>query len=110
MKKNKTKKAIPQTFSLRPLADRVVIEEIVEVAEKETKSGIFIPESATKDSGSKKGTVVAVGPGKYDDGKFIAPSIKVGDTVLFQWGEKIEVKGVEYYVVREGEILAVVTR
>ncbi len=82
----------------------------MEVGGKETESGIFIPESATKEPGSKKGRVVAVGPGKYDDGKFIAPSVKVGDTVLFQWGEKIEIKGTEYYVVREGEILAVVTR
>ena len=92
---------------LKPLGDRVLIEEERE-KEGMTDSGIYIPDSVKEDKGSKKGVVIAVGPGKYDDGKFIPVSLSVGDNVLFQWGDKISVDGREYYIVRESEIIAVI--
>jgi chaperonin GroES len=55
-----------------------------------------------------KGEVVAVGDGKYDDGVLVPMNTKVGDEVLFQWGDKIKVDGVEYWIVSESNILAVV--
>ena len=61
-----------------------------------------------EDKGAKKGTVVAVGPGRYDDGKLIAMGVFVGDTVLFSWGDVIKISGEEYHVVNESNIIAVV--
>lgn len=115
-KKIKQKKAVKKStpkahkespIKLKPLGDRVLIlESAVETHEK-TQSGIFIPATVEKDTGSKRGVVVAVGAGRKEDGKLVAPAVAIGDTVLFQWGEKIEVDGKEYYLVREGEILGI---
>jgi chaperonin GroES len=60
------------------------------------------------DKGGKRGEVVAIGTGHYDDGKLIPISVEVGDTVIFQWGDKIKENGKEYYIVKESEILAVI--
>lgn len=93
---------------VRPLHDRVLIRESDEKGETTTKSGIIIPITVGDDKGSKRGEVVAVGPGRHDDGRLVPVSVKVGDSVLFQWGDKIKVDGNEYYLVRESEILAVI--
>jgi chaperonin GroES len=93
---------------LKPLHDRVLIKEDTETKEKKTSSGIIIPVTVNDDKGSKKGEIVAVGEGKIEDGKLVKPSVKVGDEVLFQWGDKIKVGDDEYYIVRESEILAII--
>ena len=93
---------------IKPLQDRVLIKEDIESKEKKTSSGIIIPVTVDEDKGGKRGLVVAVGPGRTDDGKLIKPSVSVGDKVLFQWGDKIKVDDEEYYIVRESEILAVI--
>lgn len=93
---------------IKPLADRVLIKEIEKVEGGKTKSGIIIPETVDKDNGSKQGEVMAVGEGRYDDGILIPMKLKVGDRVLFQWGEKIVVDGEEYHVVNESNVLAVI--
>lgn len=93
---------------IKPLQDRVLIKEDLETKEKKTSSGIIIPVTVNEDKGSKRGEVVAVGPGRHEDGKLIAPSVKAGDRVLFQWGDKVKVGDEEYYLVRESEILAVI--
>ena len=93
---------------IKPLHDRVLIKEDTESKEKKTSSGIIIPITVNEDKGSKKGEVVAVGEGKIEDGELIAPSVKVGDRVLFQWGDKIKIGEDEYYIVRESEILAII--
>lgn len=90
-----------------PLQDRVLIKEDGESKEKKTSSGIIIPITVNEDKGSKRGSVVAVGEGKVDDGILVKPRVKVGDTVLFQWGDKIKVDDTEYFIVRESEILAI---
>ena len=93
---------------IRPLADRVVIFEDSDSKEKKTSSGIIIPMSVSEDKSGKTGTVVAVGSGRVEDGKVIPVSVKVGDQVLFQWGDKVKVGEEEYWVVRESEVLAVI--
>ncbi|MDE2188423.1 MAG: co-chaperone GroES, partial [Patescibacteria group bacterium] len=49
-----------------------------------------------------------VGPGRIEDGKLVKLSVKEGDLVLFQWGDKVKVDEEEYYIVREAEILAII--
>ena len=91
-----------------PLADRTLIKEIDQKKGGETKSGIIIPETVDKDAGAHRGEVMAVGEGRFEDGKLIPMKIKVGDTVLFQWGDKLVVDDIEYFIVSETNILAVI--
>ncbi len=91
-----------------PLKDRVLIKENKESRENKTLSGIIIPVTVNEDKGSKSGKVIAVGSGSYEDGKLIPVSVKVGDQVLFQWGDKVVVSGEEYFLVKESELLAII--
>ncbi|OHA24364.1 MAG: hypothetical protein A3B11_02190 [Candidatus Taylorbacteria bacterium RIFCSPLOWO2_01_FULL_44_26] len=94
---------------IRPMQDRVLIRETEDSgAEKKTASGIIIPVTVNEDKGSKRGEVVAVGHGRTEDGRHVPMSVKVGDTVLFQWGDKVKIGDNEYYVVRESEILVII--
>ena len=93
---------------INPLQDRVIIKEDTESAEKKTSSGIIIPAGMNEDKNGKRGEVVAVGPGRVEEGETVAPAVKVGDTVLFQWGDKVKIGEEEYYIVRETEILAII--
>lgn len=93
-------------MKLRPLGDRVIVKRLDN--ERQTASGIVIPESATEKP--DQGTVVAVGPGKRaDDGTVVALELTVGDKVLFgkYAGQSVKVDGEEVLVIREEEILAV---
>ena len=106
--KDKNPKKVGKT-SIRPLGDRVLIREITsKEQEVTTKSGIIIPNSLKEDSGTKKGEVLEIGTGKYDDGILIPISVKKGETVLFSWGDKIIIDDEEYYIVKESEITAVI--
>lgn len=99
---------------IKPLQDRVLIREDAETHEKKTSSGIIIPITVNEEKNGKRGEVVAVGPGRNEEGpnarpgKTIPMSVKVGDKVIFQWGDKVSVDGEEYYLVRESEILAII--
>lgn len=98
-------------IGIRPLADRVVVEPLSEhESGKQTKGGIFIPDTVDKER-SEQGVVVAVGPGKFsDDGKLLPMNVKVGDRVLFaKYGpDEIKIDGKEYFILSESSILAVV--
>ena len=107
-KPNKTNVQKQPDFKVRPLQDRVLIKEDTESREQKTASGIIIPITAQEDKSSKRGEIIAVGNGKVEEGLIVPMSVKVGDRVLFQWGDKIKVDDEEYYVVRESEILAVI--
>jgi chaperonin GroES len=96
------------TKKIKPLQDRILIREDGESKEKKTSSGIIIPVTVNEDKGSKRGEVVAVGPGRTEDGKNIPVGVKVGETVLFQWGDKVKIGDEEYYLVRESEVLAII--
>ncbi len=93
-------------YKIKPLADRVLIEPMSK--EEKTKSGIYLPDTMDKER-PEQGKVLAVGPGKYDDGKLIKPSVKKGDVVLFtKYGpNEIKVGGKEYLIAKEDDILAI---
>lgn len=96
-------------MNLRPLNDRVIVKRLEE--ERTSPGGIVIPDSATEKP--IKGEVLAVGPGKRDDdGDYIKPDVKAGDTVLFgkYSGTEVKIDGQEVVVMREDDIMAVFTK
>ena len=96
------------SLNIKPSSDRVVVEAAA--AEEKTASGIIIPDTAKEKP--QKGTVVAVGPGKYAEltGTIIPMAYKLGDVVLYgkYAGTEISVQGGEYLIMRESDILAIV--
>jgi len=96
-------------MKVKPLQDRVLVKRVEE--EAKTKGGIIIPDSAKEKP--QEGLVVAVGPGKVtDNGTRVTPEVKPGDRILFgkYSGSEIKVDGVEHLILREDDILAVVTK
>jgi co-chaperonin GroES (HSP10) len=104
MSKNQTPKKKP---AIEPLHDRVLLKEIIEERGK-TKSGIFIPPTSGQDKDTKKAEVIAVGPGKYEYGALVPTRVKVGDVVIYSWGEKLSFEGTEYTLARESDISAII--
>ncbi len=96
-------------IKLRPLADRVVIKPMAR--EEKTKSGIYLPDTATKEK-PQEGTVIAVGPGRLlDNGQRVAVDVKVGDRVVFAKYAGTEFKTEdeeEFIIISEKDIMAVV--
>lgn len=92
-------------MKLVPLGDRVILKRL-EKDEQKTAGGIVLPDSAKEKP--QECEVVAVGPGKLEEGKRIAPDVKVGDTVIIaKWGgTEIKIEGVEYVIVNEDDIMA----
>jgi chaperonin GroES len=98
------------TLKLKPLGDRIVVEPSEQ--EDKTASGIILPETAKERP--QEGTIVAAGPGKYDDeGKKRVPmDVKVGDKVLFAKysGTEIKVESKKLLIMRESDIMAIVEK
>ena len=93
-------------MQVRPLHDRVLVKRIEE--KEVVKGGIIIPDTAKEKP--MEGEVVAVGPGKLqDDGKRSPVDVKTGDRILFgkYAGTEIKIDDVDYVIMREEEILAV---
>jgi chaperonin GroES len=92
--------------SITPLADRVVVKP--KQAEEKTASGIIIPDTAKEKP--QQGTVVAVGPGRVENGTKIDMTVKEGDTVLYgkYAGTEISLDGDDVLIMRESDILGVV--
>lgn len=93
-------------MKLVPLNDRVVLKQLV--AEETTKSGIVLPGQAKEKP--QQAEVIAVGPGGIVDGKEVKMEVKAGDKVIYSKysGTEVEVDEVEYIIVRQNDILAVV--
>lgn len=93
-------------MTIRPLADRVVIKMVE--AEETTKSGIILTAAAQEKPSIAE--IVAVGPGGMVDGKEVEMFVNVGEKVLISKysGTEVKVDGVEYSIVRQSDILAVV--
>lgn len=93
-------------MTIKPLGDRVVVKAVE--AEEKTKTGIILTTAAQEKP--QVAEVVAVGPGGMVDGKEVVMTVKVGDKVITSKYSGTEVKcdGVEYNIVRQGDILAVV--
>ena len=94
-------------MKIRPLQDRVIVRR-VEEKEERSAGGIIIPDTAKEKP--QEGKVVAVGPGRRDDGKLVAVDVKAGDRVLFgkSSGSEIKIDGEEHLILREEDILGVV--
>ena len=91
-------------MDLEPLGDRVIVEP--EEGEEKTASGIVIPDTAKEKP--QEGEVVAVGPGRYEDGKLVPLDVEPGDTVVYSkyGGTEVKVAGKEYLILSERDILA----
>jgi chaperonin GroES len=97
------------TTNIKPLHDRVIVKRIDEG--EQVRGGIIIPDSAKEKP--QEGEVIAVGAGKYkEDGSRQALDVKAGDRVLFgkYSSSEIKVNGEELLIMREDEILGVITR
>lgn len=95
-------------MKFRPLHDRVLVRRIEEAAK--TAGGIIIPDTAKEKP--QRGRVVAIGDGAFNDnGQRNKLDVKVGDEVLFgkYSGSDVKVDGTEYLIMRENEILAIVS-
>jgi chaperonin GroES len=91
-------------MKINPLADRVIIKPAP--AEEKSKGGIILPDTAKEKP--VVGEVVAVGPGKRDDGKVTPTELKVGDKVLYgkYSGTEVTLDGQEFLIMRESDIFA----
>ena len=93
-------------MKLKPLSDRVIVKPIEQ--ESKTKSGIIIPDTAKEKS--HRGKVLAVGSGKFDDGKIVPMTVKVGDEILYKEyaGDEFKLEGEEVIILKEEDIIAIV--
>ncbi len=93
-------------MKLKPLADRVVIKMVE--AEETTKSGIILAPAAKEKP--QVAEVVEVGPGGLVDGKQVEMTVKAGDKVIVSKyaGTEVKLEDVEYIIVKQGDILAIV--
>ncbi|MFC3689419.1 co-chaperone GroES [Aquipuribacter hungaricus] len=96
--------------SIKPLEDRIVVQTLE--AEQTTASGLVIPDTAKEKP--QEGTVLAVGPGRFDDDgeKRIPLDVKVGDTVLYSkyGGTEVKYGGEEYLILSARDVLAVIEK
>jgi chaperonin GroES len=96
-------------MSIRPLYDRLLVKRIEE--QETTRNGIVIPDSAQEKP--HEGEVIAIGRGKrLDDGQMVNLDVKVGDHILFgkYSGSETKLNGAEYLIMREDDVLGVLTR
>ncbi len=99
--------ATAANLKIRPLYDRIVVKRLD--AKEQVRGGIIIPDTAKEKP--QEAEVIAVGEGKYDDnGKRIKLDVKKGDKVLIgkYSGTDIKLEDVEYTILREDEVLAIV--
>jgi chaperonin GroES len=92
-------------LKLKPLGDKIIVKPAA--AEEKTAGGIYVPDTAKKKS--TEGEVMAVGRGKYADGKLVEPEVKVGDTVIYSkyGGTEVTISDVDYVILDEDSILAI---
>ena len=102
--KAKAKAKSKSNSNLEPMADRVLIRPIEE--EETRASGIVLPESAKEKP--QRGKILALGPGRMEDGKRVAMDVKKGDTVLFAKyaGTELKMDDDKLLILAEKDILA----
>lgn len=113
---NKTKAPASKSASkigITPLGDRVLVRPLTEDALRQAQGkkpsfGIILPDSVAKEK-SGQGKVVAVGEGRFEDGKIIPIKVKVGDSVFFSKYsyDEVTLGDEEFYLLKEDNILAV---
>ncbi len=92
-------------MKLKPLHDRVVVK--ADESEEMSTGGIILPDTAKEKP--QRGVVIAVGPGKTENGLLVAPQVKKGDKVLYgkYSGTEVTIDNEEYLICRESDILAI---
>lgn len=93
-------------MNLKPLGDRVIIKQ--DEAEETTASGIILTSNSKEKP--QRGEVIAVGEGKYIDGKLVPVPVSVGDKVVYgkYGGQEITVDGEDYMILRSDDLYAVI--
>ena len=93
------------SIKVGPLADRVVIRSLEDA--EQTRGGLFIPDSAKEKP--QHGEILAVGPGRYDEGKRVPMDVKVGDKILYgkYSGTEVLIDGEPLLILRETDVLAI---
>jgi chaperonin GroES len=96
-----------KTFGLKPLEDRIAVLPGEE--EQATASGIVIPDTAKEKP--QEGEVMAVGPGRFEDGQRVPMDVKVGDKVIYSkyGGTEVKVEAEEYLILSARDVLAVIS-
>ena len=94
--------------NIKPLEDRIVVTVLE--SEQTTASGIVIPDTAKEKP--QEGTVLAVGPGRFENGQRLPLDIKEGDTVIFSkyGGTEIKYGAEEYLILSARDVLAIVNK
>ena len=94
------------SVKVAPLADRVVIKALEET--ESMRGGLYIPDTAKEKP--QQGEIVAVGPGRFDEGKRVPMDVKVGDKVLYgkYSGTEITLDNEQFLILRESDVLAVI--
>ena len=97
-----------KAFNLKPLEDRIVVKANEE--ENTTSSGIVIPDTAKEKP--QEGSVVAVGPGRFEDGARVPLDVAVGDNVIYSkyGGTEVKYDGQDYLILGARDILAIVSK
>ncbi|OQX91719.1 MAG: co-chaperone GroES [candidate division Zixibacteria bacterium 4484_95] len=92
-------------MKVKPLSDRVLVKPLEEMEMK--KGGIIIPDTAKERP--MQGEIIEVGPGRTEDSKKIDMEVKKGDKVLYgkYSGTEVTIDDVEYLIMRESDILAI---
>ena len=95
-------------IAIKPLEDRIVVQ--ANAAEQKTASGLVIPDTAQEKP--QEGTVIAVGPGRFDDGVRTPMDVKVGDVVLYSkyGGTEVKYNNEEYLVLSARDVLAIIEK
>ena len=96
------------SVSIKPLEDRVLVQPLE--AEQTTASGLVIPDTAKEKP--QEGKVLAVGPGRFEDGKRSPLDVAEGDVVVYSkyGGTEVKYNGEEYLILSARDILAVVSK
>ena len=90
-----------------PLADRVVLKAIEET--EQMRGGLYIPDTAKEKP--QQGEIIAVGPGRFDEGNRVPMEVKVGDRVLYgkYSGAEVTIDNEQLLILRESDVLAVIS-
>ena len=99
---SKSKKKV----NISPLGDRVVVSALEEA--EQMRGGLYIPDTAKEKP--QQGTIVAVGPGRYEKGERVPMELEVGQTVLYgkYSGTEVTIDDQQYLIIKEPDILAVI--
>jgi chaperonin GroES len=95
------------SVKVNPLADRVVVRALEDA--ETMRGGLYIPDTAKEKP--QQGEIVAVGPGRFEDGKRVPMDVKAGDKVLYgkYSGTEVTVDGEQLLILRESDVLAIIS-